>query len=102
MLRLELRQREALGIRERAPATEQRHALLAKRRREISRGDLVLLGERDRALDGVLQLAHVTRVIVAHEVHLSVLGEAGHALPQLPREFLAEEIREQRDVLASL
>ena len=62
---------------------EERAAARAERRGQVLERDRVPLGEDHRALDRVLELAHVAGVVVAHEGDLRVRGEALTSLPSL-------------------
>src|SRR5262245_14756964 len=69
---------------------------------EIAGTDLVALREQHRALDRVIQLAHVTRPGMS-EQHAHRLGlEAAEVLAVAPRVALEERCGEQRDVVAAL
>src|SRR3972149_14175 len=68
VLRLELDEGHRFRVGECGAPIEEGHGCLAKRGGEIEGGDLAVLRQRDRPLDGVLQLAHAAGIVVAHEV----------------------------------
>ena len=67
---------------------------------KIVHDDLVEARERDRALDAILQLAHVAGPGVGDELRGGRGGDAATALRRSLRERLEEVLREREDVAA--
>jgi hypothetical protein len=69
--------------------------------RQLAERDALPIREYDRALDHVLELAHVARPGVADELCQRVVSDAPHVLAERRSKAREEVVHEQRDVLAS-
>src|SRR6185436_13817314 len=70
----------------------------AERQVQVARVDRVAFGENRRALDAVLQLAHVPRPGIAHEILFRGRRQHQRPLVQIPAELDDEESRQRRNV----
>ena len=69
-----------------------------QRRRQMMRVQDLGVADDQAALDGVLELAHVARPVIAHQHVDRRRGDALHVLAVLQRELLQEVVGEQQDV----
>src|SRR6185436_17184045 len=70
----------------------------AERQVQVARVDRVAFGENRRALDAVLQLAHVPRPGIAHQVLFRGRRQHQRPLVQVAAEFVDEVPRQRRNV----
>src|SRR4030095_15490102 len=77
-----------------------RRGVEARLHRQLGPRDQLARAADDRALDGIAELAHVTRPVVAHQESQGRLVDPSNLPLVLRVEFLAEGLHEEGDVLA--